>query len=111
MILSILLAAAVERVASRLRCPICRQLSILESPSGLAKDMRAVVRERLARGETDQQVIAYFVSKVRRVDSAGPAEAGREPAGLGRPAGAAAGRSGAPLGGVPPVDPAGRARR
>lgn len=51
------------RVARQLRCPVCQQLSILDSPAELAVEMRAVVRERLAAGESEEQVLAYFVSK------------------------------------------------
>lgn len=51
------------RVARQLRCPVCQQLSILDSPADLAVEMRAVVRERLAAGESEEQVLAYFVSK------------------------------------------------
>lgn len=51
------------RVARQLRCPVCQQLSILDSPAELAVEMQAVVRERLAAGESEEQVLAYFVSK------------------------------------------------
>lgn len=51
------------RVARQLRCPVCQQLSILESPAELAVEMRAVVRERLAAGDSEEEVLAYFVSK------------------------------------------------
>lgn len=53
----------VREVASRLRCPVCQQLSILESPAELAQQMKAVVRERLAAGQSEDEIIAYFVSK------------------------------------------------
>lgn len=51
------------RVADRLRCPVCRNQSILESPSELAREMQAVIRERLAAGESPEEVEAYFVSR------------------------------------------------
>lgn len=46
-----------------LRCPVCQGESIEDSPSDLARQMRAVVRERLRGGETPDQVKAYFASK------------------------------------------------
>lgn len=49
-------------VASQLQCPICQGESAADSPSGLAQQMRAVIRERLQQGQSEQQVIAYFVS-------------------------------------------------
>lgn len=54
---------AYVRVARQLRCPVCQQLSILDSPAELAVEMRAVVRERLAAGDSEEEVLAYFVSK------------------------------------------------
>ena len=51
---------AVRRVASQLRCVVCQNLSVADSPSEMARQMREVIREHLAQGETDEQVIAYF---------------------------------------------------
>ncbi|MBI2080366.1 MAG: cytochrome c-type biogenesis protein CcmH [candidate division NC10 bacterium] len=53
----------VQRVASHLRCPVCQNLSVADSPSEMAKEMRGLIRERLERGETPEEVTAYFVSK------------------------------------------------
>lgn len=50
-------------VASQLRCVVCQNLSVADSPSEMANQMRALVRERLATGETPDQVIQYFVGK------------------------------------------------
>jgi len=57
------LDAQTRAVASTLRCPVCQGESIEDSPSDLAKQMRAVVRDRLRSGDTPEQVRAYFVSK------------------------------------------------
>ena len=57
------LESRVREVAATLRCPVCQNLSIQDSPSQLAQDMRKVVRERLAAGETPDQVRRYFVSR------------------------------------------------
>lgn len=48
-------------LASQLRCPVCQGLSIQDSPSEMAQDMRALVREQLAAGSTPDDVKAYFV--------------------------------------------------
>ena len=50
-------------VTSQLRCVVCQNLSVADSPSEMANQMRGVVRERLATGETPEQVIRYFVDK------------------------------------------------
>lgn len=47
----------------QLRCPVCQGSSIQESPSAEAQEMKAVVREKLEAGESEDQVKAYFVSK------------------------------------------------
>ena len=49
------------RVAAQLRCPVCRNQSVLESSSGLAREMQSAIRERLESGESSDEVIAYFV--------------------------------------------------
>ena len=50
-------------LAARIRCPVCRQLSVEDSPSELARELKSVVRDRLARGESEEEVMQYFVSK------------------------------------------------
>src|SRR5213593_2842948 len=53
----------VHEVASQLRCVVCQNLSVADSPSEMARQMRDVIRERLGRGETPDQVTTYFVDK------------------------------------------------
>jgi cytochrome c-type biogenesis protein CcmH len=55
--------AQVFEVASELRCVVCQNLSVADSPSEMAGQMRAIVRERLAAGESPAQVRAYFVER------------------------------------------------
>src|SRR5213083_2798652 len=50
-------------IASQLRCVVCQNLSVADSPSEMANQMRGVIRERLAMGETPEQVVSYFVDK------------------------------------------------
>jgi cytochrome c-type biogenesis protein CcmH len=57
------LEAQTTAVASTLRCPVCQGESLQDSPSDLARQMRAVVRDKLRAGETPDEVKAYFVSK------------------------------------------------
>ncbi len=52
----------VRRVALQLQCPVCEGESVADSPSGLARDMRAVIRTRLEAGVSDQQILDEFVA-------------------------------------------------
>jgi cytochrome c-type biogenesis protein CcmH len=53
----------VHEVAAQLRCVVCQSLSVADSPSETAHQMKAIIRQRLAAGETPEQVKAYFVDK------------------------------------------------
>ncbi len=50
-------------VAAELRCPVCQNLSVADSPSEMAGQMRAVIRERLQAGQSPDAIIAYFTEK------------------------------------------------
>jgi cytochrome c-type biogenesis protein CcmH len=50
-------------IAQELRCVVCQNLSVADSPSEMAQQMRGVIREQLAAGNTPQQVKDFFVSK------------------------------------------------
>ncbi|EGX55410.1 hypothetical protein SZN_33076 [Streptomyces zinciresistens K42] len=51
------------RLEQKLRCPVCKSVSIAESPAQTAQDMRAVVARQIAAGRTDQEIIDYFRSR------------------------------------------------
>lgn len=57
------LEAQVRELASKLRCPTCRALSVQDSPSGMAQEMRSLIREQLRAGKTPDDVEAYFVDR------------------------------------------------
>jgi cytochrome c-type biogenesis protein CcmH len=50
-------------LAAELRCVVCQNLSVADSPSEMAQQMRAIVREQLQAGKTPEQVKDFFVSK------------------------------------------------
>ncbi len=53
----------VREIAFQLRCVVCQNLSVADSPSETASQMRQIIRERLALGESREQILDYFVSK------------------------------------------------
>lgn len=55
--------ARATRLASELRCPVCQGLSIHDSPSPLAQQMKDLIRSQVASGWSDADVTDYFVSK------------------------------------------------
>jgi cytochrome c-type biogenesis protein CcmH len=59
--------SALERrliqIASNLRCPVCQNLSILDSPSELAQDMKRLVRDQLVQGRSKEEIEQYFIAR------------------------------------------------
>jgi len=54
------LQAQVKAVAKSLRCAVCQSESVWESNAELALQMRQIILERLLRGESPDQIRAYF---------------------------------------------------
>lgn len=57
------LEARAEHVGRGLRCLVCQSESIEESNADLARDLRAIVRERITAGDSDAQIRAYVVAR------------------------------------------------
>ena len=57
------LEARAEALGSQLRCLVCQNESIEESTAGLARDLRALVRRHILRGDTNKQIIAFLVAR------------------------------------------------
>jgi cytochrome c-type biogenesis protein CcmH len=55
--------ARAEEIGRQLRCLVCQNESIEDSGAGLARDLRRIVREQVAAGRTDRQVIAWLVAR------------------------------------------------
>src|SRR5260370_39029625 len=85
----------VHDVASELRCVVCQNLSVADSPSEMAAQMRAIVRERLDAGETAGPGRDYFVARYRERVPLAPPPVGFKPVLWGVPVAAAALRLGA----------------
>ncbi len=57
------LGEQVRAIAAQLRCPVCQNLSVADSPSDLAREMRGVIRAQLQAGKSSEEITAYFLSK------------------------------------------------
>jgi cytochrome c-type biogenesis protein CcmH len=52
-----------REVGKALRCVVCQNQSIEESAAPLAQDMRRLVRERLAAGDSKDEVMTYMTDR------------------------------------------------
>src|SRR5216684_4691627 len=50
-------------LAAELRCLVCQNQSIAESNAGLAVDLRNQIREQLARGASEREVVDFMVAR------------------------------------------------
>lgn len=47
-------------IGAMLRCPVCQSETILDSHSSSAKEMLRIVREQIAAGRSDAEIVGYF---------------------------------------------------
>lgn len=52
-----------RKIAKTLRCAVCQTESVWESNAGLARQMREVIRERVAQGQSAEEIRAYFLGR------------------------------------------------
>ena len=57
------LEARARAISKELRCLVCQNESIDDSSAGLAHDLRVLLRERIAKGDTDTQAIQFIVAR------------------------------------------------
>lgn len=57
------LEARVNALSQELRCVVCQNQSVADSQAELAKDMKQQVREQLAAGKPDAEVIDFMVQR------------------------------------------------
>ena len=57
------LEARARELSQGLRCLVCRNESIDDSDADLARDLRILLRSRIAAGDSDQQAVAYIVAR------------------------------------------------
>jgi len=57
------LEARARALSRELRCVVCQNESVDDSPAEVAHDIRRAVRERLVAADTDRQVLDYMVAR------------------------------------------------
>jgi cytochrome c-type biogenesis protein CcmH len=55
--------ARARDLSRELRCMVCQNQSIDDSDAPLARDLRLLVRERIATGDSDSQVMDFLVAR------------------------------------------------
>jgi cytochrome c-type biogenesis protein CcmH len=57
------LEARARALSAGLRCLVCQNQSIDDSAAPLARDLRLLVRERIAAGDSDEEVKSFIVAR------------------------------------------------
>lgn len=57
------LEARAHKLSRELRCVVCQNQSIDDSDAALARDLRIILRERIAAGDTDTQAVDFIVAR------------------------------------------------
>lgn len=52
-----------QRLVSQIICPVCPGESLDQSQVQVARDMKVIIRERLAAGESEAEIRQYFVDR------------------------------------------------
>ena len=52
-----------QDVGSQLKCLVCQGESVADSPALLSQQMRAIIRQQLQSGKSEQEVIQYFQAR------------------------------------------------
>ena len=57
------LATEMRRIAGQLQCPVCEGTTVADSHAAIAADMRNIVTEKLKAGQSEAQILQYFVDR------------------------------------------------
>ena len=55
--------ARVMAIAAELRCLVCQNQTIADSDAGLARDLRKIIREMLAAGRSEREVLDFMAQR------------------------------------------------
>lgn len=53
----------IREIAHMLRCPTCQAMSVKESDAGLSLNMKQRIRELLAEGKSEEEILQFFVDR------------------------------------------------
>ena len=56
-------AARAVKLAEKLRCLVCQNQTIADSNAELANDLRGQIREQIAAGKTDDEILTYMTNR------------------------------------------------
>ena len=56
-------AARAVKLAEKLRCLVCQNQTIADSNAELANDLRGQIREQIAAGRSDDEILDYMVTR------------------------------------------------
>jgi cytochrome c-type biogenesis protein CcmH len=56
-------AARAVKLAEKLRCLVCQNQTIADSNAELANDLRGQIREQIAAGRSDDEIVSYMVAR------------------------------------------------
>jgi cytochrome c-type biogenesis protein CcmH len=51
----------VQHITSQLRCPVCQGETVADSSATISQDIRALVKQRIADGQSDHDILTYVV--------------------------------------------------
>jgi cytochrome c-type biogenesis protein CcmH len=63
-------------LSRRMHCPVCAGQTVADSGSELALQMRNIIEEKVQAGESDQQILDYFVARYGTAILAEPPKSG-----------------------------------
>jgi len=53
----------VRVISHKLRCPTCQSMSVKDSEAGLSLNMKAMVKEQLIQGKSEEEILQFFVDR------------------------------------------------
>lgn len=51
----------VQHITSQLRCPVCEGETVADSSATISQDIRTLVQQRVAAGQSDGEILSYVV--------------------------------------------------